>query len=168
MGQALFDEVFKNAKAMGIYKDFINAKDESSTLAIDTIEPRVLRLSWELLADEGGYVFAKRPSISVRRRLHKTTQLKLNQFDLPLRILMITARPEGAGFIDPRRSAAPLLDAVDELGDDVVVEFLRPPTLTALDDRLRDKTQPHVTFCISTGMAFTTRKLVWAFAFRGR
>ncbi len=41
------------------------------------------------------------------------------QFALPARILMVVSRPDDVGFIDPRSSAAPLLDAV---------KFLRPPT----------------------------------------
>jgi tetratricopeptide (TPR) repeat protein len=57
---------------------------------------------------------------------------------------MVTCRPEGAGFIDPRSIAAPLLDALDSLPEQFEVEFLRPPTLKALDERLRDETKPPV------------------------
>ena len=65
-------------------------------------------------------------------------------FDLPVRILMVTCRPDGAGFIDPRSIATPFLAALDAIPEQVEVEFLRPPTLSALDDRLRDETKPRV------------------------
>ena len=57
---------------------------------------------------------------------------------------MVTCRPDGAGFIDPRSIATPLLRALDAIPEQVEVEFLRPPTLNALDDRLRDETKPRV------------------------
>ena len=37
---------------------------------LHAIDPRVLRLPWELIADEGGHIFTNR--ISVRRRMSKT------------------------------------------------------------------------------------------------
>ena len=45
---------------------------------------------------------------------------------------MVVSRPDDVGFIDPRSSSEALLDAVEPLGDRVVVEFLYPPTLKAL------------------------------------
>ncbi|MCB0258035.1 MAG: CHAT domain-containing protein, partial [Anaerolineae bacterium] len=65
-------------------------------------------------------------------------------FQPPVRLLVVVSRPAGTGFIDPRSSAAPLLDALDPLGDAVAVEFLRPPTLAALNARLRDRDAPPV------------------------
>ena len=53
-----------------------------------------------------------------------------------LRVLVVVARPEKAGLIDPRASADGLLDAVAPLGDAVRLEFLRPPTFPALVERL--------------------------------
>jgi len=96
-------------------------------LTIDSNEPRILRLPWELLRDEGGYLFSE--GISVQRRMRKLKKSPLKPFDLPVRILMVTARPEGAGFIDPRSIATPLLDALDDRPEAFEVEFLRPPTL---------------------------------------
>src|SRR5207249_3435874 len=68
-------------------------------------------------------------------------------FEPPLRVLLVTARPEGTGFIDPRSIARELLDEVQGQIDTgaIELEFLRPPTLTALRQRLRDrKRQVHV------------------------
>ena len=146
-GKALFDAVFgRNASAMRLFADFEHARRASGagTLVIDATEPRILRLPWELLSDEGGYLFSKQPPVQVRRRLHKTVQMNIRPFTPPLRVLVVVSRPQGAGFIDPRTIAAPLLDALDGLGERVAVEFLRPPTLAALTRRLRDPRRPPV------------------------
>ncbi|MBI5296909.1 MAG: tetratricopeptide repeat protein [Chloroflexi bacterium] len=141
-GKALMDAIIqKSSDAMRLFGRFSEA-DGERMLTIDTTEPRILRLPWELLRDEGGYLFSEQ--ISVRRRMHKVKPQTVQPFDLPVRILMVTCRPDGAGFIDPRSIATPLLDALDSLPEQFEVEFLRPPTLKALDERLRDETQPRV------------------------
>lgn len=144
-GQALFNAVFQqSANAMRLFDRFNESRQADAVLTIDTTEPRILRLPWELLRDEGGYLFGKNPPISIRRKMHKLTSRPIQPFDLPVRILMVTCRPDGAGFIDPRSIAGPLLDALQEIPEQVEVEFLRPPTLNALDARLRDPHQPRV------------------------
>ena len=141
-GKSLLHAVIqKSPDAMRLFGRFSEAQGERM-LTIDTTEPRILRLPWELLRDEGGYLFSEK--ISVRRRMHKVKPHDIQPFDLPVRILMVTCRPDGAGFIDPRSIATPLLDALDSLPEDFEVEFLRPPTLKALDERLRDETKPRV------------------------
>ena len=147
MGRALFDAVFQAAPdAMRLFERFDARRTAEATLTVDTAEPRILRLPWELLADAGGYLFSRRPEITVRRRMRQTRATRVRPFDLPVRILMAVSRPEGdgVGFIDPRSSAEPLLDAVAALGDRVEVEFLRPPTVAALTARLRDRAAPPV------------------------
>lgn len=57
---------------------------------------------------------------------------------------MVISRPEEAGFLDPRADALALLEALDGLGNAAEVEFLYPPTLTALTKRLRDKHAPAI------------------------
>jgi hypothetical protein len=148
-GKALFDAVFKqksdqSANAYGLFRLFDDDHVTGRVLTIDTTEPRILRLPWELLRDEGGYLFAKNPPMTVLRRMHQTRRTKISEFEPPVRILMVTCRPDGAGFIDPRSIAIPLLDALDALPEHFEVEFLRPPTLSALDDRLRDEIKPRV------------------------
>lgn len=141
-GKALMDAIIqKSADAMRLFGRFSEA-DGEHMLTIDTTEPRILRLPWELLRDEGGYLFSEK--VSVRRRMHKIKPQDVKPFDLPVRILMVTCRPDGAGFIDPRSIATPLLDALDALPEHFEVEFLRPPTLKALDERLRDESKPRV------------------------
>lgn len=141
-GKALLEAVTRQpSEAMRLFGRF-SAADGERVLTIDTTEPRILRLPWELLRDEGGYLFSEK--ISVRRRMHKVKPEAIQPFEPPVRILMVTCRPDGAGFIDPRSIAAPLLDALDALPEQFEVEFLRPPTLKALDERLRDENQPRV------------------------
>ncbi|MFZ5910330.1 MAG: CHAT domain-containing protein, partial [Chloroflexota bacterium] len=127
-----------------LFERFDANRGEANTLVIDTSEPRILRLPWELLSDKSGYLFSKRPQVTVVRRMQTLVATKSSGFEPPVRILMVTCRPEGAGFIDPRSIATPLLSALDGIPEQVEVEFLRPPTLKALDDRLRDPNRPRV------------------------
>jgi tetratricopeptide (TPR) repeat protein len=144
-GKALLDAAIKkSADAYGLFKLFDDDHEAGRVLTIDTTEPRILCLPWELLRDEGGYLFAKKPPMTVLRRMHQTRRTKIGEFEPPVRILMVTCRPTGAGFIDPRSIATPLLDALDALPEHFEVEFLRPPTLSALDQRLRDINKPPV------------------------
>ena len=129
---------------MRVAQQFLDAGDGPKLLTVNSADPRVLRLPWELAADEDSHLFAARPPVVVRRRLHKAKQARSVQFDLPLRVLMVISRPDGVGFIDPRSSAVALLDALEPLGDRAEVEFLRPPTVKALAERLRDADQPPV------------------------
>jgi hypothetical protein len=105
------------------------------------------------MAEEGGYLFSKHPPISIRRGLPVALDAPQSpRFQLPIRVLMVISRPDvGTGgvtppLLDPRSSAQALLDALDELGDAVQVDFLRPPTMQALDDTLARVTYPIVHF----------------------
>ncbi|MBI5304790.1 MAG: CHAT domain-containing protein, partial [Chloroflexi bacterium] len=144
-GRALRDSVLVGKDAPRLWQQFLDTPITNSQLLItvDATDPRVLRLPWELFADEGGHIFAR--GIGVRRRLQNATTVAPAQtFELPVRILIVTARPDDAGFIDPRSETIPLLNALDELGDQVAVEFLDSPTLSALDARLRDRHKSRV------------------------
>lgn len=140
-GRALRDSIRTSMDAADVWREFLNAEGDK-LLTIDATDPRVLRLPWELLADEGGHLFSR--GVGVRRRLRKVTSSKQKPVALPVRILVVVARPDDAGFIDPRAITRPLLDAVDGLGESVVVEFLPRPTLRALSQRLRDPAAPPV------------------------
>jgi len=56
----------------------------------------------------------------------------------PIRILLVTARPEddACGYIDHRASALPLVEAMEALPGLVKIHVLDPPTLPALRDEL--------------------------------
>jgi CHAT domain-containing protein len=56
---------------------------------------------------------------------------------------MVVSRPDGAGFIDPRSEAQAVLQAIERSAPGrVVVEFLRPATLTNLRKRLKNTALP--------------------------
>ncbi len=99
----------------------------------------LLALPWELLHDDHGWLFHGNNAVRVRRRLPNRRALKATATQLPIRILLVSPRPEdeAAGYIDHRVSARPLMDAVDELGELVVVTVLTPPTVAALERALQ-------------------------------
>jgi len=108
----------------------------------------VLSLPWELLHDEQGFLALRaRHPVSIMRRLpQKELPPQSMTFEPPLRILLVTARPDNAGFVDPRCIARELLEEVSEQVEEgkIALEFLRPPTLKALRERLSDTRHPPV------------------------
>ena len=67
---------------------------------------------------------------------------------IPIRILLVTARPEddACGYIDHRASALPLVEAMESLPGLVQLHVLSPPTLPALRaelERARGAKQPY-------------------------
>ncbi|KYF82567.1 hypothetical protein BE17_48080 [Sorangium cellulosum] len=149
IGKRLFRSAFGSADARGVFLQWHREPLEEGQrrqISLRTELPAALRLPWELLHDEQGYlVLRTRNPVSIVRRLPQA-QLsdRSAKFEPPLRILLVTARPSGTGFIDPRTISRALFDALDPLADtgSVEVEVLRPPTLTALRTRLRDAKRP--------------------------
>src|SRR3990172_2454804 len=77
--------------------------DEASTL--------ILGLPWELLHDGKGYLFKGARPVFVRRRLPNRNKLDVVITELPVRVLLVSPRPEeqDVGYIDHRVSAIPLV-----------------------------------------------------------
>jgi tetratricopeptide (TPR) repeat protein len=98
----------------------------------------LLGLPWELLHDGHGFLFQGARPTRVRRRLPNTRSLDVPVVAMPIRILLVTARPEdeACGYIDHRSSALPLVEATEELGGRVRINVLSPPTLPALREEL--------------------------------
>ncbi|HRF05167.1 MAG TPA: tetratricopeptide repeat protein [Accumulibacter sp.] len=94
----------------------------------------LLGLPWELLHDGDGYLFQGARPTRVRRRLPNTRALDVSVVATPIRILLVTARPEdeACGYIDHRASALPLVEAMEALPGLVQLQLLSPPTLPAL------------------------------------
>ena len=108
----------------------------------------LLGLPWELLHDGGSFLFQGAMPTRVRRRLPNTRVLDVPVVATPIRILLVTARPEddACGYIDHRASALPLVEAMETLGGLVQIHFLGPPTLAALRrelDRARAADEPY-------------------------
>lgn len=113
---------------------------------------------WELLHDEQGFlVLRTRQPVSLIHRLSQQELATLSTaFESPLRILLVTARPEGTSFIDPRSAACPLFDEMQEQMEEgsVTIEVLRPPTLQALRDRLKS-------ICLLTRTKLRKCRVAW-------
>ena len=103
----------------------------------------LLSLPWELLHDGGGYLFQGKRAARVRRRLPNRRSHKAALTALPIRILLVSPRPEDerAAYIDHRLSARPLMDAIDSLGELVKLTVLAPPTFPALEEALRQASE---------------------------
>ena len=94
----------------------------------------LLGLPWELLHDGKRYLFQGPRPTRVRRRLPNTEGSLVPVFAPPIRILLITARPEdtACAYLDHRVSALPLVQAMESLPGLVQIEILTPPTLPEL------------------------------------
>lgn len=98
----------------------------------------LLSLPWELLHDGRGFLFHGKNPVRVRRRLPNRYQQRVRPAQLPIRILLVSPRPEdkSASYIDHRVAALPLVDAVESLGELAQLSMLIPPTLPALEEAL--------------------------------
>lgn len=108
----------------------------------------LLKVPWELLHNGEAYLFQGAKPTRVRRRLPNTKVFDLPVLAPPIRILLVTARPEDedCGYIDHRTSALPLVEAMETLPGLVAIHVLSPPTLPALRealDRARGQNKPY-------------------------
>ncbi len=119
-----------------------NRTDEEKTAAqAETNEAasELLSLPWELLHDGRGFLFHGKNPVRVRRRLPNRYPQKPSATSLPLRILLVSPRPEeeGVEYIDHRISARPLIEAIEHLGELATLTVLNPPTFPALQETLK-------------------------------
>jgi CheY-like chemotaxis protein len=99
----------------------------------------LLALPWELLHDGRSYLFQGQHAVRVRRRLPNRYAQPHAVTDLPIRILLVSPRPENAhtSYIDHRISALPLVEATESLGKLAELTVLTPPTFPALQQALQ-------------------------------
>jgi len=148
LGMRLYAAICAGAGAMSVVQAWRLQPGVQRQISIVSDVPRALSLPWELLHDEQGFLTLRtRNPVSLIRRLpQRELGMFPTPFEPPLRILLVTARPDDAGFIDPRCIALELLDEMQkqiEAGA-IALEFLRPPTLPALRTRLSDSTRPPI------------------------
>jgi hypothetical protein len=157
-GAKLFAEVLDKPACQAVKNAWHNTRTESERLFSVLVETALLEdasdaekanantaasrlqsLPWELLHDGKGYVSDGKYPVRIRRRLPNYDQKPPSITQLPIRILLLSPRPEqaGVGYIDHRASALPLVDGVATLGELVQVSVLTPPTLGALEKELR-------------------------------
>jgi len=131
----------------------VDPTTEAGASAVDLDTAResatlLLGLPWELLHDGKGFLFQGAKPMRVRRRLPNPEARNVPVVPTPIRILLVTARPEddACSYIDHRASALPLVDAMEALGGLVRIHVLDPPTLPSLRkeiDRARRARQPY-------------------------
>jgi tetratricopeptide (TPR) repeat protein len=148
IGKRFYRAVFRSADARDIVQAWRLHPSTKRQISIVSDIPQILSLPWELLHDGQGFlVLRTRHPVSIVRRLPLSQLAAFPvSFAPPLRILLVTARPRGTGFVNPRSIARELLDEVQnqiEAGT-IELEFLRPPTLSALRHRLGDLKRPSI------------------------
>ena len=105
----------------------------------------LLSLPWELLHDDGVWLFQGNQAVRVRRRLPNRKAQRARPTALPIRILALSPRPEKAGYFDHRSSAKPLTEALESLGALARLTVLQPPTYAELEKALQaaaDRKEP--------------------------
>jgi hypothetical protein len=99
----------------------------------------LLALPWELLADPTGWLFSRK--VRVLRRQPRTDSLPPPPLSPRLRVLLVVARTDDAGFIGVQESLSPLARALAPLGHKVELHVLPDATLTALRAELERAVQ---------------------------
>lgn len=143
-GRDLFGQVFAGEAAYG-FRQLRQRGFDGCRLVVEG-SAAVHRLHWETLEDPdpaGGPVALRIP---VTRRVGRRPV----PFDLPsgrsvLRILVVTARPDGPQDVGYRTISRPLSEAVRQARIPVVVDIVRPGTWQALREQLRATSAKHGT-----------------------
>ncbi len=133
-GRKLHDAIFGTEENCGL-KELLLSAPAPRELTIATEDPALLRLPWELMADNAGSLAQR---VSIRRQLDEPKSCEPCPVGLPLRILYVVSRPDDAGFIDPRLTTKAIFDALDPLGANARVDLCRPPTLARMVEMLSD------------------------------
>jgi hypothetical protein len=157
-GQAIYDAVFHPARVREVLTAWGSAASQTArrfTVFVDAQLPEgaeagtqataneaatlLLSLPWELLHDGRAYLFQGAKPVLVRRQLPNRRSLDGTVTEPPIRILLVSPRPEDecAGYIDHRVSALPLVTALETLGALVELTVLAPPTFPALSEELQ-------------------------------
>lgn len=150
-GRALFNAVFTDTSALRRYFAFLQTEERGRLLTVAAEDPSILALPWELLHDpsrNGGFLFLENPRISIRRRVLGSDDGRLPFARVAkdrARLLFVVSRPIDAAFIDPRADSLAVIEAIERHAPGrVTCEFLLPPTLDALLNRLEDSSKPAV------------------------
>jgi hypothetical protein len=93
-GRELHDAVFTAPSNRKLIEQLLDSP-EPRVLSIGTDDAALLRLPWELIADEAGPLAQR---VSVRRQLEVPEPLVERAMVLPLRLLYIVSRPGDTGF----------------------------------------------------------------------
>ena len=136
-GKALYDAVLNDKSVSNVMASWQEAKTKTARRFTVFVDSRLVKgtkkkqaeadeaatvllgLPWELLHDKRGFLFQGGRPVLVRRRLPNDLSLEGAVSEPPIRILLVSPRPEDekAGYIDHRVSALPLVTALENLGD---------------------------------------------------
>jgi len=146
LGKALYDAIFDNKEAEGALRAWKNHSSECDlrfSIMVDresgTGATELLSIPWELLHDGDAYLFKGAHPVAIRRQLPNEKPMDIVLSKLPLRILLVTARPEdeSAAYIDHRVSALPLVTAIENLGELATIKVLSPATFPAMIEEIK-------------------------------
>ncbi len=100
--------------------------------------PSSRRAASSRCCDGRGFLFHGCNPVRVRRRLPNRHRPVARPARLPMRVLLVSPRPEeeGVGYLDHRVSAIPLVEAIERLGELVELTVLTPPTFSTLEEAL--------------------------------
>jgi len=122
----------------------LEGTNEAQKTLMQAAASNLLALPWEIMHDGTGYLSQGEPPVRVRRRLPYRKAVETQTADLPIRVLLLSPRPEidedgnPVGYLDHRSSALPLVQAVENLGSALVeLDILQPPTFPALKQALK-------------------------------
>ncbi|MEM7655037.1 MAG: tetratricopeptide repeat protein [Bacteroidota bacterium] len=153
-GQQLYQEATKSESARAVLRSWEEDASQRERRFSVLVDPSViegspeeeaqkaqaygnllLTLPWELLHDGKGFLFQGKRGVRVRRRLPNHERLAPGLARLPIRVLLVSPRPEakGVAYIDHRASALPLAQAIAQLGSLVQLDILAEPTKPALE-----------------------------------
>lgn len=121
---------------------------EEEQVASREAATEMLSLPWELLHDGNGFLFHGNHPVRVRRRLPNRYPQPVRPTQLPIRILLVSPRPEDelTGYFDHRSSAKTLVEATESLGELAQLSVLTPPTFSGLGETLRQAAEENVPF----------------------
>lgn len=117
--------------------------DDEEAAVVREAASDLLALPWEILHDGTGYLSQGGQPVRVRRRLPNRQRTVAAEAELPIRVLLLSPRPEideagnAVGYLDHRSSALPLVQAMENLGELVQLDILAPPTFPALKEGLQ-------------------------------
>jgi hypothetical protein len=117
----------------------VEGSPEEKQAEADEAATVLLRLPWELFNAGRGYLLAGAKPVLVRRRLPNRRQFDRVVAEPPIRVLLVSPRPEdkGVDYIDHRVIAQPMTEALGDLGDLAELTVLSPPTFPALQAALQ-------------------------------
>lgn len=140
------DSAESSERRFSIYVDekLLEGSKEEEVKEAKEATTLLLGLPWELLHDGEAHLFQDGHAAGICRRLPYRKKAQTRLLELPVRILLISPRPEeGASYIDHRASALPMVEAAESLGELIKIDILHTPTLPALRAFLKKAREEH-------------------------